>query len=230
VAVQLRAIEIVRGGAPLLADADRKPVLRIDAKTREVTATIPIGSDVSDLAVGFGSVWVAGGDDGTLSRIDPVTNGVAREPVSQPVRWVATAPTGRQVGVSVTSGNQLLLIDPDIDAIVSSTEIPAPTGLAVGDDVWVTTQDDRFLRASGLGYAPTSVRASFSGGLAGACAHGQCHVRLVHRLRRARADLDRSHTARQATPLRPGRTVAPGPRRSREYALVRRRARNRAQV
>jgi hypothetical protein len=33
-----------------------------------------VGTDIRDLATGFGSVWVTGGKDGTLTRIDPKLN------------------------------------------------------------------------------------------------------------------------------------------------------------
>ena len=38
---------------------------------RKLVEKIDVGNDCSDVAVGFGSVWVAGGSDSSLVRIDP---------------------------------------------------------------------------------------------------------------------------------------------------------------
>jgi YVTN family beta-propeller protein len=152
-------------GSVWVADKDHGRVLRLDPVRRKVTAAIQVGSDVSDLAVGFGSVWAAGGDDGTVDRIDPVTNGVFRERgYTPPVRWVATDPAGRGLGVWATSGSSLVLIDPSSDEPAKWIRIPIPTGLAASnDDAWITTQDDRLLRfAGGVPYGPSgSPKASF---------------------------------------------------------------------
>ncbi len=59
---------------------------RIDAATGRATRTIPVGKRPSGIAIGFGSVWVANRESGTVSRIDPQTN-----------RVVATIRVGRNV-------------------------------------------------------------------------------------------------------------------------------------
>lgn len=51
-------------------------VSRIDPKTNQELARIPIGSNPALIAVGEGAVWVVNSDDGSVSRIDPKTNQV----------------------------------------------------------------------------------------------------------------------------------------------------------
>lgn len=109
-------------GVPGGAGADQKAVIRIDASTNEVVATIPTevvpGWEVGGggLAYGFGSVWVTGyghvdGDlEGVLVRIDPATDqvvasvalggrGGADIAVSSTGVWVAVGGPGQDPGV-----------------------------------------------------------------------------------------------------------------------------------
>lgn len=63
-------------------------VLRIDPSTNEIAATIPIGDELSNVAVSEGAVWVtrasgANPPSGEVVRIDPTTNEIAaRIPIS----------------------------------------------------------------------------------------------------------------------------------------------------
>ncbi len=69
-------VAIALGGRSLLGRERRRPDASSEStrKARTVEDTRSAGWEpiVSDLAFGFGSVWVAGGNDGTLMRIDPV--------------------------------------------------------------------------------------------------------------------------------------------------------------
>ena len=51
----------------------RGEVWRFDPNSVTPTATVRVGSQPTGLAVGDGSVWVANGGDGTLSRVEPFT-------------------------------------------------------------------------------------------------------------------------------------------------------------
>jgi YVTN family beta-propeller protein len=51
-------------------------VLRLDASTSKVEATIRVGNGPTGIAFGADRVWVANGQDGTVSTIDPQTNEV----------------------------------------------------------------------------------------------------------------------------------------------------------
>ena len=74
-AVAAAAVELTsRGGAVLVPRANS--VAAIDPETDRVVAVIRVGERPSALAYGFGSLWVANGDDGTVMRIDPSTQRV----------------------------------------------------------------------------------------------------------------------------------------------------------
>jgi hypothetical protein len=67
-------------GSVWLSDSGRGAILRVDPRTRRVTAKIPVGSEVG-LETGDGAVWAvprgAGNVGGTLTRIDPRSGRVA---------------------------------------------------------------------------------------------------------------------------------------------------------
>jgi outer membrane protein assembly factor BamB len=67
-------------GSVWLSDSGRGAILRVDPRTRRVTARIPVGSEAS-LETGDGAVWAvprgAGNVGGTLTRIDPRSGRVA---------------------------------------------------------------------------------------------------------------------------------------------------------
>jgi class 3 adenylate cyclase/DNA-binding beta-propeller fold protein YncE len=48
-------------------------IVRVDASTRKVVQTLPVGCCPGALAVGEGAVWVTNSRDGTVTRIDPAT-------------------------------------------------------------------------------------------------------------------------------------------------------------
>ena len=91
-------------GSVWVLNANTATVTRIDPVQRSIAATIPIGVDHQPvrLAVGAGAVWVAGAD-GTLSRIDPVTNAVTMRAAVAP-RLTDVAVAGGAVWVSATRG------------------------------------------------------------------------------------------------------------------------------
>jgi hypothetical protein len=53
-----------------------KAVSRLDLDTNQFVATMPVGEFPQAVAVGYGAVWAAG-LDGTVARIDPLTNQVS---------------------------------------------------------------------------------------------------------------------------------------------------------
>jgi streptogramin lyase len=113
--------------------------------------TIGIGAEVSDVAVGFGSVWVAGGNDGTVVRIDPKLNQIER--TISPAAASVVAPSAiffvavDDRYVWVTQGNELLRIDPATNQVDGRVTVGSPLGLAAGGGyVWVTNGAERLLR------------------------------------------------------------------------------------
>jgi YVTN family beta-propeller protein len=124
-----------------LAVSDR--VSRIsDARSGGSLAKIvPVeaGGDPSAVAVGDGSIWVANRADGTVSRIDPVTN------ESKTIR-VGSGPSAIAVGEgSVWAVNRLSgsvsRIDVGTDKVIASIDLDGPgfpTSIAIGEGgVWV---------------------------------------------------------------------------------------------
>jgi hypothetical protein len=110
-----------------------------------------LGTNVSDVAVGFDSVWVAGGNDSTLLRIDPRLNatgapvdlGSSDVRLAQGVFLVATGAGS----VWATRGNTLLRIDPGTGEVTKAIAASRPQGLAVGaGSVWVTQVSEHVLR------------------------------------------------------------------------------------
>ena len=107
---------------------------------QELGGQFPTGPDPEGVAVGAGSVWVANGGDGTVSRLDPETGTVLRdyavggEPggiaISNDAVWVAD-----------NGGTSVSRIDLATDEPESIPVGAQPYGIAVGDaDVWVTNR------------------------------------------------------------------------------------------
>jgi len=114
-----------------------------------VDATIGVPSPV-DLAVGADAIWVAGGIDGTVSRIDPESNDVvatldlrARDP------FVATTVNGVAAGTggvwAALAGHEIVRIDPARNRVVRTVDVGA-AALAVASaqgTVWTITAGGR---------------------------------------------------------------------------------------
>lgn len=131
----------------LVPDTDfwsgRSRVLKVDPRTLEIVATIPIplnvwGYHIAALDVGEGAVWIAGGRDrlgalfskSTLFRIDPVTNQLTAEiPLDGFSEGIAIG----EGAVWVGTGKTVTRIDPKTNAVVA--RIP------VGRDTWGDTWD-----------------------------------------------------------------------------------------
>jgi YVTN family beta-propeller protein len=103
-----------------------------------VVAAIPVGVGNGMIDVGFGSVWVANGGSGTVSRIDPATNTVvASVPVGQGIVGVRTGDGG--VWVTNPAANTLTRIDPATNTVAATIPVGVlPLGLAVTPGaVWI---------------------------------------------------------------------------------------------
>jgi streptogramin lyase len=83
----------LEGGAVWAASPSEGRIIRVGADSRAVQ-TFPVGrpSAEADVAAGDGAVFYVNRDDGTATRIDPVTG----RPIGRPVR-VATQPGGAVV-------------------------------------------------------------------------------------------------------------------------------------
>ena len=129
------------------------------------------------MAVGFGSVWVAGGNDGTVIRIDPTLGQVQRtltlaNPLLLAPNSVFFVATDNRY-VWVTRGDQLLRIDPRTDQTVGQVAIGAATSLATGAvSVWVTTVSERLVRVDAHSVEVTASSVLSTAAIAGAYGAG----------------------------------------------------------
>jgi DNA-binding beta-propeller fold protein YncE/tRNA A-37 threonylcarbamoyl transferase component Bud32 len=139
-----------------VADEAGNNVLRVDPKTNEVTATVPVPDEPRALAAANGSVWVACAGDGSVVRIDVDTAKVTGEPSPAGSRPTAIAVGSGQVWVADNEGARLFRFDEETgDAPGKPIEVgPKPRGVAVDDDVvWVASGQSgtvaRFSAATG---------------------------------------------------------------------------------
>jgi len=144
-------------------------VVRLDARTDRVVATIPVGHEPGALVVGAGGVWVANEADHTISRIEPRTNTVVATipvvhlPVGVAIGdgavWVASR------GFSVLSVPSVSRIDPDTNTAVETTPIEgtSPLGMVAGEgSLWVASRNpDEVVR---IGPVPLPLNAPTAGG------------------------------------------------------------------
>jgi predicted Ser/Thr protein kinase len=133
IAVALAVYFAVRGGggAP---PATGGSLVRIDASTNRVTATLPVGKNPIAVAADAAGVWVANHDDGTVWRIDARTNGVilrsAARGVPADLATIAANP-----GQGVSAGSAVVVngpSDPTVALIDGATGVPSVFSLAGG--------------------------------------------------------------------------------------------------
>lgn len=131
-------LEVAFGrGAAWVALWTTNRLLRID-EARGRASYVRVGNGPRDPALGFGSVWVAMGEDGTVWRLHPRSRKV------EAVMDVGGHPWGLAVGaggvwVSNNCDGTVSRIDPDanaVEAVVETGFFPQWVA-AVGRDVWV---------------------------------------------------------------------------------------------
>src|SRR5205814_10551398 len=76
-------------------------VTRLDPQTGQATGPIRVGQDPTDIAIGLGVAWVANQGDQTISRIDPITNGVTPIPVGASVAALAPDAASHELWVVI---------------------------------------------------------------------------------------------------------------------------------
>jgi PQQ-like domain len=142
-------------GSVWLSDTNNGNILRVDPRTRRVTARIPVGGEAS-LAAGDGSIWAipraSGGAATPLVRIDPKTNRVV-------ARITLRAPGGSLfiggyilVGprVWVIGGTSVLAVDSTRNRPVREVELGGSyqiNGAVLrGNELWLTRGDRTITR------------------------------------------------------------------------------------
>ena len=123
-------------------------VIRIDARTRRITHRL-LGGDtrapsfVHDLAVGFGSVWIARGRYDTLTRLDPRTNRTVDIRPRGSCCWTATLVEvgAGAVWVGDYDRNTVFRVDPRTNRVVAAARVPGRLVNVVAGPagVWVAT-------------------------------------------------------------------------------------------
>lgn len=126
------------------------PLLRFDPATRAKVAEIQINFGITDIAVGAGSVWVAGFRENTLARVDPATGTVAATfDIPAPLAVIAG---DTAVWVTSMAGSKVVRIDPATNQVAAEVRLPAAAlWLAdAGDAIWVTTGAPQVVRIDPL--------------------------------------------------------------------------------
>ena len=142
------AAVVVTGGSVWVANRGDDTVSRVDAATRSVEASIPVGDEPALLSAGGGSVWVANLGDNTLMRIDAATGAVRGAPISLGKEIDDLAVSERAVWVAAADGT-VTRLDPVSGEVVGSPLAPAraPLSLALdGGTLWVGSVVDRTLQ------------------------------------------------------------------------------------
>ncbi len=129
--VRTRALGLAVGGGSLwVVDRLANAVTRIDLAQRRVAETIKVGLDPLDATFGYGALWVANQDSGTVSVIRP---GAAK-----PIRVGGIpSPDGISAGaggiwVAAYGVHAVYRIDPDTHAIVARIDLGTPTDFLFG--------------------------------------------------------------------------------------------------
>jgi len=115
----------VYGGALWATDffGSSQTAVQIDPATAKTTLTVRVGASPIALSFGFGSGWVANGDDATVSRFDPRTGQILatiQVPGRDPAGIIATP---QAVFVGSYGDGSVYRIDPDVNEVVASTRI-----------------------------------------------------------------------------------------------------------
>jgi DNA-binding SARP family transcriptional activator len=104
-------------------------VALVDADGERVVGSVPVGRRPVAVTVGFGSIWVANADDGTVSRIDPDRREVVRTiGIGAPAVDLAVGPDA--LWVANGSEGTVSRIDPDVEAVVDTIDLRGSSELA----------------------------------------------------------------------------------------------------
>ncbi len=118
---------------------------RIDLKTREILARVPVSPADSEggIAIGAGSVWMMTGAGKELERVDPARNAVVAR-IEVPDSSYAVAFASGSVWITSTGHDELTRVDARTNKVIGTTKVgKAPRFLTVGaGSVWTLNQGD----------------------------------------------------------------------------------------
>jgi YVTN family beta-propeller protein len=144
-AVAVAVVEATSGGAARVVPRPNS-VAALDRETGAVVADVPAGARPTALVAAFGSIWVANGDSGTVTRIDPssrrqlATIGVGGDPAGLAAGfgsvWVADGNAGTVTRIDARTN----AVRDTISFGPSDPLIPKPVfSIAIGaGSVWAT--------------------------------------------------------------------------------------------
>jgi virginiamycin B lyase len=133
-------------GGVFAPQCNKKQIARIDAKKNAPGDPIPtpLAALAHSFATGVGSVWVIIDENGTIARLDPVTNAAVAEVYTTPG---ATSIAFGESALWVTSPgkSQVTRINPQTNLIVETIAVAgAPSDVAVGEGaVWTWNQSEK---------------------------------------------------------------------------------------
>jgi YVTN family beta-propeller protein len=157
-----------------------KTLARVDAKTNQLTTTIPLGPANSEggIVASPDAIWMLTDMKGTLSRIDPATNKVAGEIAVTPGS-VACVYGGGSIWVSSPEKSVVTRVDAKTNAVLDTIPVgPGPRFLTWGAGaVWTLNQGDGTVsRVDGkTGKLVTNIEVGIPG-TGGELAFGDGHV------------------------------------------------------
>ena len=139
-------------GAVWATDPSKGQVLRLDPRTREVRARIPVGGEAG-VTVGAGAVW-AFNDDGRLVRIDPATNRVTdRVALRLPNGELLTSRAvqildGAPWAIGLEGALRLNAADGHVEHFTRPEGLPPEPRFIIGaeDSLWVLERTQELLR------------------------------------------------------------------------------------
>ena len=124
---------------------EKPSLVRVDAHTNKISATLPVGpaGPEGGIAASTDSIWLVTDENGTLSRIDPLTNRV-RQTVKINPGAINPIFSDGIVWISSPKTNSLIAVDAGTGTVVSGIHVgPQPRFLADGaGSIWTLNQGD----------------------------------------------------------------------------------------
>lgn len=115
----------------------------LDPRTGRVVGRLDLGAPITEIAFGYGSVWVTSDIDGTVSRIDPASRSV-RQTIRVGSGASGIAFADGAVWITLAGARSLARIDPDTNEVVQRAftgNAPTDVAFAAGH-LWTTDRLD----------------------------------------------------------------------------------------
>ena len=141
VAAVVAVVLVTRGGGGGGRTVDPNAVGLIDPNTNSVVGQIPVGIRPGGIDAGAGSVWVANGEDKTLSRIDANTRAVVRT-IPLDATPTDVAEDERAVWVAEGPAGAVARIDPQFNTVTETIPNLAGTVRVSGGDAGTVAVGD----------------------------------------------------------------------------------------